>query len=95
MTVNGRELHRLDVAALQRCLAVVPGRYWVLANGTSVRHSSSSRFVSRMSGRRFEAANSTTKSSYRHRHDQRGRREGRGVYRRQGHHDPELILDIY
>jgi hypothetical protein len=31
--VNGRELHALDVAALQRCLRVVPGRYWVLANG--------------------------------------------------------------
>lgn len=31
--VNGRELHALDVAALERCLVVVPGRYWVLANG--------------------------------------------------------------
>lgn len=31
--VNGRELHRLDVAALQRCTPVIPGRYWVLANG--------------------------------------------------------------
>jgi len=31
--VNGRELHGLDVAALQRCVRVVPGRYWVLANG--------------------------------------------------------------
>lgn len=31
--VNGRELHALDVAALQRCVAVIPGRYWVLANG--------------------------------------------------------------
>jgi hypothetical protein len=31
--VNGRELHALDVAALDRCLAVVPGRYWVLASG--------------------------------------------------------------
>jgi hypothetical protein len=31
--VNGRELHALDVAALQRCLTVIPGRYWVLANG--------------------------------------------------------------
>lgn len=31
--VNGRELHALDVAALQRCVRVVPGRYWVLANG--------------------------------------------------------------
>lgn len=31
--VNGRELHQLDVVALQRCLVVVPGRYWVLANG--------------------------------------------------------------
>jgi hypothetical protein len=26
-------LHALDVTALQRCLVVVPGRYWVLANG--------------------------------------------------------------
>ncbi|WP_455388077.1 hypothetical protein [Petrachloros mirabilis] len=31
--VNGRELHEQDVAALQRCLAVIPGRYWVLPNG--------------------------------------------------------------
>ena len=31
--VNGLELHALDVAALQRCLVVVPGSYWVLANG--------------------------------------------------------------
>jgi hypothetical protein len=33
VVVNGRELHSLDVAALSRCVAVVPGRYWVLANG--------------------------------------------------------------
>lgn len=33
VVVNGRELHTLDVAALQRCMMVVPGRYWVLANG--------------------------------------------------------------
>jgi hypothetical protein len=31
--VNGRELHVLDVASLPRCLVVVPGSYWVLANG--------------------------------------------------------------
>lgn len=31
--VNGRQLHRLDVAALRRCTQVIPGRYWVLANG--------------------------------------------------------------
>jgi hypothetical protein len=31
--VNGRQLHRLEVAALQRCTAVIPGRYWVAANG--------------------------------------------------------------
>jgi hypothetical protein len=31
--VNGRELPELDVAALQRCVRVIPGRYWVLANG--------------------------------------------------------------
>jgi hypothetical protein len=31
--VNGRELHPLDVAALQRCAPVVRGRYWVLASG--------------------------------------------------------------
>lgn len=31
--VNGRELHALDVAALERCLTVVPGRYWLLPNG--------------------------------------------------------------
>ena len=31
--VNGRQLHRLDVAALRRCTQVIPGRYWVAANG--------------------------------------------------------------
>jgi hypothetical protein len=31
--VNGRELHPMDVASLQRCVRVIPGRYWVLANG--------------------------------------------------------------
>jgi hypothetical protein len=31
--VNGRELHEHDVAALQHCMTVVPGRYWVLADG--------------------------------------------------------------
>lgn len=31
--VNGRQLHALDVAALRRCTPVIPGRYWVLANG--------------------------------------------------------------
>jgi hypothetical protein len=33
VVVNGRELHHLDVAALQRCTPVIPGRYGVLANG--------------------------------------------------------------
>jgi hypothetical protein len=31
--VNGRQLHQLDVAALRRCTQVIPGRYWVAANG--------------------------------------------------------------
>lgn len=31
--VNGRELHPLDVAGLQRCTQVNPGRYWVGADG--------------------------------------------------------------
>ena len=31
--VNGRQLHRLDVAALLRCTPVYPGRYWIAANG--------------------------------------------------------------
>lgn len=31
--VNGRELHARDVQALQRCTPVMPGRYWVAANG--------------------------------------------------------------
>ena len=31
--VNGRELHTMDVLALRRCTPVIPGRYWVLANG--------------------------------------------------------------
>lgn len=31
--VNGRELHMMDVLALRRCTPVIPGRYWVLANG--------------------------------------------------------------
>src|SRR5262245_12351599 len=36
--INGRELHPLDVAGLQRCTQVVlPGRYWVGADGTGGR----------------------------------------------------------
>jgi hypothetical protein len=31
--INGRELHPLDVAALQRITLVLPGRYWVDAMG--------------------------------------------------------------
>jgi hypothetical protein len=31
--VNGRQLHMLDVLALRRCTVVIPGRYWVEANG--------------------------------------------------------------
>jgi hypothetical protein len=31
--LNGRELHAMDVAVLQRCVAVAPGRYWLAANG--------------------------------------------------------------
>lgn len=31
--INRRELHPLDVAALQRCTAVYRGRYWVNAQG--------------------------------------------------------------
>lgn len=31
--VNGRQLHRLEVAALQRCTPVYRGRYWIIANG--------------------------------------------------------------
>ena len=31
--VNGRQLHLLDVLALQRCTVVVRGRYWVDARG--------------------------------------------------------------
>ena len=30
-------LHEKDVAALQRCLHVVPGRYWVLADGSAAQ----------------------------------------------------------
>ncbi len=33
VTVNGRELHKLDVAALRQFTQVVPGRYWVDAQG--------------------------------------------------------------
>ena len=42
--VNGRELHALDVAALQRCVRVVPGRYWVLANGVGGTEGGPARF---------------------------------------------------
>jgi hypothetical protein len=42
--VNGRELHALDVAALRRCTAVVPGRYWVLANGIGGREGGPAQF---------------------------------------------------
>jgi hypothetical protein len=31
--INGRELHPLDVLALQSCSPVYPGRYWVDASG--------------------------------------------------------------
>jgi hypothetical protein len=31
--INGRQLHPLDVAVLSRCTPVIPGRYWVAANG--------------------------------------------------------------
>jgi hypothetical protein len=31
--VNGRELHSLEIVALQRITAVLPGRYWVDAAG--------------------------------------------------------------
>jgi hypothetical protein len=31
--VNGRELHRLDVLAVRRCMQTAPGRYWVAQNG--------------------------------------------------------------
>jgi len=31
--INGRELHPRDVAGLQRCTKVNPGRYWVRADG--------------------------------------------------------------
>lgn len=31
--VNGRELHRLEVLAVSRCMQTVPGRYWVAQNG--------------------------------------------------------------
>jgi hypothetical protein len=42
--VNGRELHALDVAALRRCTAVVPGSYWVLANGIGGREGGPAQF---------------------------------------------------
>ena len=31
--VNGRQLHLLDVLALQRCVVTIPGRYWVGPDG--------------------------------------------------------------
>ena len=31
--VNGRQLHRTDVAYLQQCTPVIPGRYWLDARG--------------------------------------------------------------
>ena len=31
--VNGRELHPMDVTALQRIIPVVPGRFWLDARG--------------------------------------------------------------
>jgi hypothetical protein len=33
VVINGRELHMLDVVALQRLVPVVPGRYWVDVHG--------------------------------------------------------------
>jgi hypothetical protein len=42
--VNGRELHRLDVVALQRCVIVIPGRYWVDARGVGGYEGGPARF---------------------------------------------------
>jgi hypothetical protein len=33
VVINGRELHQFDVVALQRICPVLPGRYWVNAQG--------------------------------------------------------------
>lgn len=41
---NGRQLHELDLRALDRCMPVQPGRYWVHADGDGGREGKSASF---------------------------------------------------
>lgn len=60
--VNGRELHALDVAALQRCLTVIPGRYWVLANGVGGVEGGPPQFnLAALCGSRAQGTGSSTR----------------------------------
>jgi len=63
--VNGRELHRLDVAALQQCVRVVPGRYWVLSNGVGgYEHGPASFNLAVLCGARGGGGSSTRCDNY-------------------------------
>lgn len=65
VVVNGRELHPLDVAALQRCVRVVPGRYWVLANGVGgYEHAPASFNLAVLCGGRGGGGSSTRCDNY-------------------------------
>ncbi|WP_280151201.1 hypothetical protein [Piscinibacter sp. XHJ-5] len=65
VVVNGRELHALDVAALQRCTAVIPGRYWVLANGVGGPENGPAQFnLAVLCGRSSGGAASNTRCDH-------------------------------
>ena len=58
--VNGRELHILDVRALQRCTPVIPGRYWVNARGIGGYEGGPPSFdLAALCGRRSAGGSST------------------------------------
>ena len=63
--VNGRELHEKDVAALQRCLVVVPGRYWLLADGIGGPEGGPAQFnLAQLCGARSSGGSSTKCEDY-------------------------------
>jgi hypothetical protein len=63
--VNGRELHALDVAALKRCVPVVPGRYWVTANGVGGHENMPPSFnLAQLCGGRAGGGSSTQCENY-------------------------------
>lgn len=65
--INGRELHPLDVAALQRITAVLPGRYWVDAMGNCGYEGNRTPFLNLV--QLANAANARSGGSYHSRND--------------------------